>query len=76
MSVQHLPLNGLRRINVEHNSTQFQNPEIHLIKCLPEDCGFRVESQGLLTWVRPPGHMVLVPLVCIRVKAHEDYGPR
>jgi hypothetical protein len=31
-SVQHPQSNGLRHSNVEHNSTQFQNPQIHLIK--------------------------------------------
>jgi hypothetical protein len=36
----------------------------------------RIESRGLLTWVRLPGPMALVPLVYIRVKDHEDYGSR
>jgi hypothetical protein len=36
----------------------------------------RIESRGILTWVRLLGPMALAPLVYIRFKAYEDYGPK
>jgi hypothetical protein len=35
-----------------------------------------VQAVWSLTWVRLSGPMALIPMVHIRVKAQEDYGPK